>query len=406
MMIRPSIASALVASMWLTGCVLEIKSSGELDDDGDTGAVDDTEFEASTESTDGSPGGCIGDCPSPAEPTWTRVVDTETGSVFSCDVEIDPIGRVALAWRTGGTDAYPNGRTGIDLIAPDGSLLESTVVEGQVFSKIAFASDGTLRARGASIVGSGTDGQWAMALDDALDPTWQIDYAEAGGFGQCDFGTSAALIDATDHLVTYNYACAGVVCPQSIVRRHAPDGSVLWETNVGGNPGLLDTPVAVGSDQSVFHAGTYLYDDTSATIELRKFSADGQEQWTLYTDHELAGLWGDAEGGVYMVASDFNGFAQLQHVDADGILLSTSDPLPPGLRVFAPAADDSGFFVAHEGQLQRTNLDLAPIWSAPIEPGQGSLDAFAVSDGEDTFALAGSKTGEGNNYWLTMMATP
>ena len=407
LMKRPSFAPVLVACAWLGGCVLEIKSSGELDpDDGGTGSAGETDVEASTESTGGPPGGCIGDCPSPAEPAWSRIVPTDTTSTWVCDVEVDAVGRVALAWRTESTDTHPQGQTGIDLMAPDGSLLDSVVVDGQTFSSIAFASDGTLRLRGATPQPTQVDDQWAMALDADLQPTWTVNYPEGSHSSQCDWGWSGALVDATDHLVTYSYSCVEGECPQAMVRRHAPDGTLVWEANPGGNPAMRGMPIALGSDQSVFQGSSFLFDDTSGEVEIRKYSPEGDEQWTQTIPHELAALWGDAEGGVYAYASDFNGTGLLHHLAADGQVLWSSDPVSPDRQFLGPAADGTGFFAIQQGTLQRTDIALDTIWTAPIEHTDGWVHASAVSASESTLALAAANTAESNNYWLSVMTMP
>ncbi len=404
---RLSFTSVLFASAWLAGCVIPPKSSGELDSMSGTDSAGDGDGDGVVH---GSESGivpdeqCVGDCATPALPQWSRVVPTTTGRTWACDVEIDSMGRVALAWRTESTPAFPQGRTGIELMEPDGTVAQSTVVEGQTFTSIAFASDGTLRARGTTIQ-EGGDAQWAMALDDALDPTWSMTYPEVGGNGQCDWGWTGALVDGTDHLVTYDYSCVGD-CPKSIIRRHAPDGTLLWEQHPGGNPSDMGIPFTLGADGSVIHGATWTF-DTYSEVRIHKYSVDGDEQWMEVVPDELVGIWAAPDGGAYAYTTNFYSGERYAHrLAADGTYIAISGPKDRFYRVIASAADGSGFFATDGTELYRTTPSLDTIWSTPIDHADGWVTAATVADDEQTFALGSSNTADGTNYWLSVLAVP
>ena len=393
----------------LVGCDLPTKSSGEvasagMDDGGGGDDADDGDDAGDDDTEPLPPGECVGDCTVAAEQAWSRVVPTTTPNTWACDVQVDAAGRVAFAWRTEGTPEFPQGRTGIDLMNADGTLAQSTVVDGQTFASLAFASDGTLRARGATIQ-SGDDTQWVMALDDALEPTWTVTYGAGGGNGQCDWGGTGALVDATDHIVTYGYSAFDPMAT-SFIRRHAPDGTLLWEVEARGNPGDHRMPIAVADDQSVFYGEIFSFDASDET-EVRKFSPDGEELWSEVVPDEASGLWAAADGGVYVQTRSFyDRDSHVHRLGPDGSLLSVSPPRDRWYQVIGAAADGSGFFAIDEDVLVRTDPQLDPIWTANIEHAEGLVFAGNVAPDEQTFAFASTRTAEANNYWVSVLAKP
>lgn len=365
-------------------------------EDGDTGDTDD-----GTGAEPLPPGECVGDCTVAADPLWSRVVPTTTPSTWACDVRIDAGGRVAFAWRTEGTPEFPQGRSGIDLMNADGTLAQSTVVDGQTFTSLAFASDGTLRTRGVTIQDGG-DTQWLMALDGTLEPTWSVTYDEVGGNGQCDWGWTGALVDATDHVVTYDYSPSPSGA-RSFVRRHAPDGTLLWEVQAQGNPGDMRMPIAVADDQSVLYGQIRSFDASDET-EVRKFSPEGEELWTEVIPDHLTGIWPAADGGAYVQTRSFySRESDVHRLGPDGSFLTISSAPGYWYQVIGAAADGSGFFSVDEGVLIRTDPQLEPIWTADIEHADGFVFAGNVASDEKTFAFA-STAADPNGYWVSVLA--
>ena len=382
------------------GCDIPTKSSGELEPSG-------MNESGESEGDDGPgalpPGECTGDCTVAAEPLWSRVVPTTTPRTWACDVQIDASGRVAFAWRTEGTPEFPQGRTGIDLMNADGTVAHSTEYDGQTFASLAFASDGTLRARGVTIQDGG-DTQWVMALDEALAPTWSMTYPEVGGNGQCDWGWTGALVDATDHVITYDYTPQGA--GTSFVRRHAPDGTLLWEIEADGNPANQGLPIAIGDDQSILYGEAFSFDAFDETV-VHKYSSDGAELWAEVVPDEIVGIWAAADGGAYVYTTSFydqDGHAH--RLGPDGAYLTVSPPKERFFGIIGAVADGSGFFAVDGGALVRTDPELETIWSADVEHANGLAFASAVSDDEQTFAFASTAPGEANNYWISVLAKP
>jgi hypothetical protein len=376
---------------------------GQDSDDGDDSNDGDGNGDSDTGALPLPPGECVDDCTVPAESQWSRVVPTDTARTWACDVAVDASGRVALAWRIEGTDEFPQGRSGIDLMNPDGSLAESTMVEGQTFTSLAFASDGTLRARGVTLQGGG-DAQWVTALDDTLTPTWSVDYPEVGGNGQCDWGWTGVLVDATDHLVTYDYTPNGPT--RSFIRRHAPDGTVLWEATADGNPGFLRMPIAVGADQSVYYGEQFLYDASAETV-VHKYSSDGELLWEEVIPDEVDGIWAAPDGGAYVQTVWFPSEEGFVHrLGPDGTYLSAHARPNEFFRTIGAAADGSGFFAVDDGALVRTDPQLNTIWTADIPHADGLIFASAVASDEQRFAFGSSNTDDDSNYWVSVLAKP
>jgi hypothetical protein len=426
-----NLTTICAAASLLAGCVLDPKSTGDLDEmsettadlDQDTGDTD-ADGASGTSSAPGDETGggsdgplepgdppdvdCDVDCATPAVSDWSRVVSTDSATTWACDVAIDSTGRVALAWHVESAPGLPLGRTGIDVMAPDGMVVGSTAVEGEIYGSLAFTSDGTLRLRGATVLGGNEYQEWTRALDADLEPTWSDDYHEQRGWGQCGWGSRAVVVDSTDHVVTYEYICSSEGnCPQGFVRRHAPDGTLMWEHNPGGNPGILAKPIAAGVGQSMFHGAVLSYDDHDET-HVRKYSAGGMVEWMTIVPGEIGGIWGTSDGGVYVFTHDFYTSGTAVHrLGSQGEYLWVAPGANDGLlRIIGPTANETGFFALATDGLRRVTPALETIWSSPIQHAeQGWSSASAVFD-DEVFAIAGSNTEGEHNYWVSVLTKP
>ncbi|MCA9706382.1 MAG: hypothetical protein KDK70_11080 [Myxococcales bacterium] len=429
-----SLSWTLAVATSLAACVLDPKSTGELDDsdtagsggvsdttppvDGATSVATDGDDEGYMSSEDDGSGvddgpgeppdvDCTDEaCTTPAVPLWSTTFPTSTHT-WACDVAVDSTGRIALAWLVEPNGGHPQGWTGIRLYDPSGVLIDEVDVEGEIFGALAFASDDTLRVRGATALGGNQYQEWARALDSSLQPAWTQLYGQQGGWGQCGWGSRGLAVSDVDQVVTYEYICDEPYCPQSFVRRHAPDGALLWEQNPGGNPGAEKAPIALGSGQSAFHGAVISWDDYDE-VEIRKYAGNGTELWTTVILGEISGMWGAADGGVFAATDDlYTGERRVHRLAPDGTYTWVSGPADGSVyRVAAPTSDELGLYALAQDGLRRTSLSLQTQWTATIEyasPGWASADAIR---GDDLFVFAGSGSSGGNDVWLTVLAAP
>lgn len=417
-----SLVWTLTAATSLAACVLDPKSSGELDDgatdtqdtvqappaDGATSVASDGDGTGQYDGPDDPPDQACTDpeCDTPAELQWSDTFSNDDYT-WACDVAVDPIGRVALAWHVDPSGSNPQGRSGILLYDPSGNLLDATDEEGEIYGAIAFASDGTLRVRGATATGGNHFQEWASAFDTSLQPAWTQLYHDQSGWGQCGWGSRGIEVDDDDELITYEYICGEPYCPQSFVRRHAADGTLLWEQNPGGNGGYLLAPIAVGAGQSTFH-GAVRSRNTYDEVEVRKYAADGTELWMTVIPGYVDGLWGAADGGVFAATRDFysGGEKHVHRLATDGTYAWVAGPAAdPVYRVVAPTADETGLYVLATDGLHRTSLSLETQWTAPIH--DGNPDSASAADVlGDVFAFAGTGVPTRDDAWVTVLALP
>jgi hypothetical protein len=400
----------LGAASLVPACILDPMSSGELDgeatggSDGDDGDADTNDPGAtSTAPGDDGLGSSGGDETggAPAATQWSDIVPT-SGYASVCGVAIDPTGRVAVTWLASPGATSQLDHAGLRVYDPGGTDSVSIEATGEVFGDVAFASDGTLRMRGGTLIDGQRTVGWARAYDASLQESWTATYEEKVGWTGCGNGWRGVAIDATDHVVTYNYTCGeGVPCPQSVIRRHAPDGTLLWERNPSGNPGVDRAPLAVSADGSVFDGAIVTWDDYDE-VEIRKHDPDGTELWMTLLMGDARGLWPTPDGGAWVLTGSWDPSHQLYRLDGSGDVVSTID-VPDPILVVGPADDDAGFFALGDGDLQRLDDDMQLEWSMTLQHAPATVSKMG-DDGN--FVFAGSHAAGGDNFWVTSLTLP
>jgi hypothetical protein len=404
----PLLTWTLAAVIASTACVLDPESSGEIDDATSLGMTSNASFDGDGDVSgpETPPNHCNDEaCTAPVEPQWSNTFSSGSHT-WACDVAIDSAGRVALAWHVDvPTDAHPLGWTGILLYDSDGTLLDSVDVEGQIYGAIAFASDRTLRVRGATALGDGLFQEWVRALDPNLQPTWTQPYNQQNGWSQCGWGSRGIEVDGADQSITYEYSVMNGSGSLAVVRRHAADGMLLWTQSPGGNPGYKQAPIALGSNQSTFHGASRLYDDYGE-LEIRKYAADGGESWMTVVPGELDGIWGTSDGGAFASTRESfdDGARRVHRLDSSGSVTWVAGPADPSIhRVAGPTTDESGFYVVASDGLRRTSLDLATEWIAPLEHADSNEVWASAIRNDNIFALGGTGNSPTGDVFVSVM---
>lgn len=359
-----------------SACVLDPAASGALQagasDDGSTGTLDDDGMSSSPDDDTSDDGDSTGDAMGPEPTRWSSEIVVPGTSASPCGVAIDGTGRVAvsvLAEQWNG-QAYER-HASVRVFAADGTPSGSLTADAEVFDSIAFASDGTLRIRGSRFDDDDHNIEWTRAYDADLEQTWSQEYYGHHAGALCDSSARGIVVHADDRVTTYEYRCENEgngPCGTSIVRGHAPGGSVSWTHEAGGGPGFMRAVLAAGTDGSTFAGAVLTYPD-SDEVELRKLDASGNELWMTVVPGFATRTWAAADGGVFVLTffrpkeiGDWD--YELHRLSADGESVDVVDLEDDTL--LAPSADATDFFrLDAPTTLQRLSGEVLGSWDAP-----------------------------------------
>jgi hypothetical protein len=415
-MTRNRILRCLATAALCEACVLPPASSGDLDpggsaDDGggaSSGAVGDDGATSTPGDADST-----GDAVVPEPEQWSREVVVPAPDAVPCGVAIDGTGRVAVSW-IGGDNVTATfwTRSGVRVFAPDGTEESSLTQESQIFESRAFASDGTLRIRGAAIDGPDHAVEWTRAYDGDLEQTWSQEYYGHASWTQCMNSTRGITVDASDHIATYEYVCEQIQgpCGLSVVRRHAPDGSLLWAQETPGNSGFNGVALASGDDGAVFSGAVRSW-DASDEVEIRKHDAAGNELWMALLPGMPGRVWATPDGGAFVTTRDEydEDVPDRRHrLDADGEVVEVIDV--DVFTLLGPTEDASDFFrFVAPASIQRLSGEPLGQWDAPASI--QLVPSLSAVQGDRRFATAGASVTDGlqpelSTLWVGTLTLP
>ncbi len=252
-----------------------------------------TSESASTSSnTDSDSGDMPGSCGDGMLDADEACDDGNTIDGDGCNADCQPSGQVSWSMLYGGGLGLPDEAMGCDV---DGT--------------------GSIHVVGAMGVAAGSDQFWVSKVSAEGDTLWT--QTQAGSAGLKDSGR-AVVVDAAEFV----YAAGALnVIEQGdnvFVRKYAADGTALWSKSFNGSASLNDVvnAAAFTPDGGLLVGGATGTVDTGTDTWLRKYTSDGDAQWTR-SYNGTAGS-NDATHAVALTADGYIYAAGQEQVPGEG----------------------------------------------------------------------------------------
>jgi cysteine-rich repeat protein len=224
--------------------------------------------------------GCNNDCQLSAQTLWTDTYDHELGNDQALAVDTDSAANIAIAGRV------VSGTTVSALVRkydPDGGLIWERIENAGMGNDYGYGvavdtQDNVIAAGRVTVTGEGGN-VWVRKYDSQGNELWTRTFD--GGAGSTDEANAVAA-GPDDTLVVVGRSWTAVTSYDIWVRKYDADGGVLWTRTHDEQQGD-DTARGVAIDQNsgaVAVVGQVWRAGVGSDIWVRKYTADGSEQWT------------------------------------------------------------------------------------------------------------------------------